>query len=687
MAPDEVRAAFKLVAGVLNGAFDESAIADYMPVTSKDLSFLAVVDTLANAIGRNQIPAQGLTVLTDLSRNMEAHGLMPGSSLHRALGLSMDCASLDGMAEGKDTEGKDTDGLQSLEVAETLLESQSSHTRTSDNDIDSTADPLDVREEGGCAGAPLGERRQREEPLAELLPKDEETHPVGTEARKPQPSTANILFRAVLGDKNGVTTCSFDQSCDQLAAFISGGQVPKAGRDALNKYRGCDGSAFVVQGALAEALDSFLCSQCVEVEPVKQSCACRGSTQVPCKNCSGSGRFRPACRACEGTGKGWTKSYCPVCSGQGKKDVGACRSCQGSGKSSCTACHDGRPLCSVCQEEAHHRAIQQQQQQHQQRGQMQACPTGPPKAGVSVERCSKADLTRLQNLWMDRHGDGEVVEAWKVDNPLLVHEFNQRRNELKAVLKREADKLEGFHGTHPDNILSICATGFSKGKRSGQVFGAGEYFANNPNVSVGYARGGEYMLVCRLTFGIQSSTMQNLDGDHIWVPSQGYYVIKEPTQVLPQFIVKFSSGCGYTSPPVNPGLEKALADGYSTKAKEEFKPVMHQRPCLMSRDYASVLWMGFFHGNFSDETLAKDVRSFFERYAPGHIDRMKIQIVKGHYKKAHVVLERHIPRELVHSLNRKQFVEAGKPRSVGVCIDDAHGSPEQRCPKFIAGYC
>lgn len=195
------------------------------------------------------------------------------------------------------------------------------------------------------------------------------------------------------------------------------------------------------------------------------------------------------------------------------------------------------------------------------------------------------------------------------------------------------------------------------------------------------------MLVCRLTLGIQSSTMQNLDGDHIWASSQGYYVIKEPTQVLPQFIVKFSSGRGCTSPPVNPGLEKALADGYSTKAKEEFKPVMHQRPCLMSRDYASVLWMGFFHGNFSDKTLAKDVQSFFERYAPGHIDGMVIQIVKGHYKKAHVVLQRHIPRELVHSLNRKQFVEGGKARVVGVCIDDAHGSPEQRCPKFIAGYC
>merc|ERR1712113_1864 len=42
-------------------------------------------------------------------------------------------------------------------------------------------------------------------------------------------------------------------------------------------------------------------------------------------------------------------------------------------------------------------------------------------------------------------------------------------------------------------------------------------------------------------------------------------------------------------------------------------------------------------------------------------------------------------RELVHQLNRLPFVEDGKERTV--CVEDSHGSPEQKCPKFIAGYC
>jgi hypothetical protein len=71
---------------------------------------------------------------------------------------------------------------------------------------------------------------------------------------------------------------------------------------------------------------------------------------------------------------------------------------------------------------------------------------------------------------------------------------------------READSLDGLHGTHPDAVVPICENGFDKSRRSGQVFGAGEYFAKNPSVSVGYCRGGEYLLVCRLTLGEESST-------------------------------------------------------------------------------------------------------------------------------------------------------------------------------------
>merc|ERR1719245_2305892 len=63
----------------------------------------------------------------------------------------------------------------------------------------------------------------------------------------------------------------------------------------------------------------------------------------------------------------------------------------------------------------------------------------------------------------------------------------------------------------------------------------------------------------------------------------------------------------------------------------------------------------------------------------------KIQIVKGHYKKAHVILQTPIPRDLVHKMNRAPFDEQGTSRTI--CVEDAHGSPGQKCPRFIAGYC
>jgi hypothetical protein len=44
-----------------------------------------------------------------------------------------------------------------------------------------------------------------------------------------------------------------------------------------------------------------------------------------------------------------------------------------------------------------------------------------------------------------------------------------------------------------------------------------------------------------------------------------------------------------------------------------------------------------------------------------------------------------VSREQVQDLNGKLFVECGSRRTV--TVDDAHGSPGQRCPRSIAGYC
>jgi len=313
-------------------------------------------------------------------------------------------------------------------------------------------------------------------------------------------------------------------------------------------------------------------------------------------------------------------------------------------------------------------------------------PTGPPADGVTIERCGASQIADLSGLWAERKARyGHIVDAWKVDNPLLTWHFNTRREELKKQLGRAPDELQGYHGTHPSNVLSICTNGFDRSKRAGQVHGAGEYFAKCPDVSVSYCKGGQYMLICRLCLGVPSSTEANSDGDHIWVPSCAYYVISSPAQVLPVYIVKFSSAaCGYSPAPEE--LQKVLEAGrWTTKKLDALVPVPRNRRCTMSRPSATVLWIGFLHAHLSDQQLTNDVRNFLNSHAPEHMEGLKVQVVKGNFKKAHAILKVPMPREVVHRLNRERFVEGGIQRTV--CVEDAHGSPEQKCPKWIAGYC
>merc|ERR1712137_672746 len=165
----------------------------------------------------------------------------------------------------------------------------------------------------------------------------------------------------------------------------------------------------------------------------------------------------------------------------------------------------------------------------------------PPARGVTIEQATSSDLALMKKFWTDREASGTVTAAWSIDNPYRTYIFNMRRCELQQKLGRDPDQLEGLHGSSPENYISIVSEGFRSDLRSGQVYGAGEYFAKCPNISVGYCKGRLYMLVCRLLLGVKSSTAQNKDGDHIWVPQAQYYVISSPEQVLPVFIVRFET--------------------------------------------------------------------------------------------------------------------------------------------------
>jgi hypothetical protein len=296
--------------------------------------------------------------------------------------------------------------------------------------------------------------------------------------------------------------------------------------------------------------------------------------------------------------------------------------------------------------------------------------------GMTVEKSSAGDLNRLRQLWSMRGGSGQIIDAWKIDNPLKIHMFKMRREQLKKALGREADGLEGFHGTHPDDVISTCEHGLQQRDLS--------YVATrDPRDCLRDCGGGQYMLVCRLTLGKESTTPLNTDGDYKWIADSGSYLIKDSEQVLPQYIIRFATN-GF--PMTSSSLEDILSQTkWSTKKAEQIKPVPQQRKCCMSNPHATVLWLGFLHGHLSDESLEADVRRFLTQNARDYVEGMKVQIVKGHFKKAHAILETPIPRELVHKLNWSDFVEDGTTRTI--CVDDAHGSPEQNCPKFIAGYC
>lgn len=158
---------------------------------------------------------------------------------------------------------------------------------------------------------------------------------------------------------------------------------------------------------------------------------------------------------------------------------------------------------------------------------------------MTIKRCTGTEFDQVAKLWRERGGRLEVLAAWAIDNPHRTWNYRSRRADLQKQLGRPPAELRGFHGSHPANILSISEKGFDAGRRAGQVFGSGEYFAKDPTISTCYCKGGSFMLICQLCLGHESSSQENLDGDHIWVPGQGYYVISEPAQALPLYIVQF----------------------------------------------------------------------------------------------------------------------------------------------------
>ena len=109
--------------------------------------------------------------------------------------------------------------------------------------------------------------------------------------------------------------------------------------------------------------------------------------------------------------------------------------------------------------------------------------------------------------------------------------FNRFKNAFDSLPKQHQTTCLAFHGTAEKNIQSICANGYDPKLRSGQAYGAGEYFATTPDVSLAYCRGGgKKMLLNELLLG-QSGAHHTQHGNII--------VMKNPDHDLPRYVITF----------------------------------------------------------------------------------------------------------------------------------------------------
>jgi len=101
-----------------------------------------------------------------------------------------------------------------------------------------------------------------------------------------------------------------------------------------------------------------------------------------------------------------------------------------------------------------------------------------------------------------------------------------------------------FHGTPEANINDICRDGLDPRRRNGQAHGAGEYFGGNMDVSLGYCRGGRYMLVFAVLLD-PSGVTKVVGGAQLGAPGE-IVVIHKPEHQLPLAVI--SIGCQKWAP-------------------------------------------------------------------------------------------------------------------------------------------
>lgn len=254
------------------------------------------------------------------------------------------------------------------------------------------------------------------------------------------------------------------------------------------------------------------------------------------------------------------------------------------------------------------------------------CPRGThgePAASTEDKvllRITQAKKRLLQQKWTDAGGAGELVDVWQIHNPRLEFLFRASECDFAETLGHGSDLIDGWHGTAEENVLSIAVNGFDPDRRSGQVYGAGEYFAKDPAVSMGYARGGALMFLCKLLLG-------QADLDHTWVDSCSYYVVKQRdrrVQALPLFLVQFKESCGDLSQRLSDLVTRDVeAKGHlATLQRGGFRACEARRDAGMEAEATRHLWVGWLAPELcqqNNDAVAEDVERFLHGYAVAEV--------------------------------------------------------------------
>jgi len=219
----------------------------------------------------------------------------------------------------------------------------------------------------------------------------------------------------------------------------------------------------------------------------------------------------------------------------------------------------------------------------------------------------------LQARWTEAGGHGQLQGAWQVRNKRLDQLFRASAHNLMHELGKSSDTIDGWHGSSEENVLSIACCGFDPSRRSGQAYGAGEYFAKDPRVSQSYARGGSFMFLCKLLLGAP-------DTDHTWVDQCNYYVVKQRdglVQALPVYVVQFqpsrSALCRQ--------LQALKQHEHEDEGTLQYRQRGGQTACPARKDagmtaaFTRHLWLGWLSPKLSrcnDDAIADDVAEFLE---------------------------------------------------------------------------